>query len=279
MADGCEAHGGALRSPDADDRLQHLDQKAGSVPRWSCHRRRCACWSCLEGRHRSDSCARRGVRRRQSPPPLRAGRRRGRARRSRDSRRSAARAGVFVVVRPGEREDLDPAGAWPRARSAARPRPATRMAECVSACQSWLEDQAALGMDRVGHLPPAADLVVAPEAGDVGAAATAWRHGRGLADEEPRRRALGVVERLQRPGLASVVGPRPRERRERDAILQLEAVEFARVEQVGHLRAPLHLAATLAPGRGVSREGDGPAPSGSSARTAGSLLRGSEMGG
>ncbi len=95
------------------------------------------------------------------------------------------------------------------------------------------EDDSAPGMDGVDHLTPARDLLLGVDAGHAGAAEAGFHDRRGFGDQQSaRRRALGVIFRVQRPRRERRLGrPHPRQRRQRETMLELIGADLERRKQ------------------------------------------------
>ena len=95
------------------------------------------------------------------------------------------------------------------------------------------EDHAALGVNGIDHLAPARDLLLGINSGYAGAAKTRRHHGRGFGDQQSaRRRALGVIFRVQRPRReAGLFRPHPRQRRQRETMFELVGTDLQRRKQ------------------------------------------------
>ena len=92
------------------------------------------------------------------------------------------------------------------------------------------EDHAALGVNGIDHLAPARDLLLGVDAGHAGAAEAGFRHRRGFGDQQSaRRRALGVIFRIQRPGRETrLFRPHPGQGRQCEAMFELVGTDLQR---------------------------------------------------
>lgn len=96
------------------------------------------------------------------------------------------------------------------------------------------EDAPAGGVHRLGHVAPATDLVIGPDAGGVGIAYAHRRDRGGLAEDQAGIGALGVVLGHQGVGHAAFIGAAAGQRRHDDAVGQLEVAEHDGIEQSSH---------------------------------------------
>jgi hypothetical protein len=92
------------------------------------------------------------------------------------------------------------------------------------------EDHAAPGVNGIDHLTPARDLLLGINTGNAGAAKTRRHHGRGLGDQQSaRRRALGVILRIQWPGReARLFRPHPGQGRQCETMFELVGTDLQR---------------------------------------------------
>ena len=116
-------------------------------------------------------------------------------------------------------------------------------------------------VDRARHLPPALDLLLAPDARRGRPAEPFARDPRRFADDEPGAGALAVIGRHHRVGdRAGLVGPSARQRRHQDAIVRLYGAETDRIEENVMHRAPLPQAWCVAQGARKARRMEAHAP-------------------
>ncbi len=95
------------------------------------------------------------------------------------------------------------------------------------------KNESALGMNGVGDLSPAFDLLIRIDAGGGRISAPGRRHRRGFGDDQAARRgALPVIFRVQGPRRKTgSLRPHPRQRRHHDAVLQKTGPDLQRRKQ------------------------------------------------
>ncbi|MNE74126.1 hypothetical protein D3C80_1701800 [compost metagenome] len=97
------------------------------------------------------------------------------------------------------------------------------------------EDPSASAMHRLGHVGPAAHLVVGPDAGGVGVANAHGSHRGGFAEDQAGTGALYVVLGHKGVGHAAFVCAATGQRRHDDAVRQFEVAEGDRIENSRHI--------------------------------------------
>ena len=92
------------------------------------------------------------------------------------------------------------------------------------------EDHATLGMNGIDDLSPARGLLLGINAGHAGAAKTRRHDWRGLRNQQSaRRRALGVIFRVQRPGRETrLFRPHPGQGRQSETMCELIGTDLQR---------------------------------------------------
>ena len=100
-------------------------------------------------------------------------------------------------------------------------------------------DPPARPVNRVGHQPPARDLLGRVDTRRQRIADALLADLRRLGDDQRRRRALGVILGVERARCVAGAGPVPRHGRHRDPVRQVERAQPERPrERLGHRRRP-----------------------------------------
>src|SRR5690606_226164 len=88
------------------------------------------------------------------------------------------------------------------------------------------QDMAASHADRLRHEAPTADLLVGVDAGRRNIALPLGRDLRGLGDDQPRARALSIVEGIERGWDVAFAGAAARQGRHYDPVVEMQGSEL-----------------------------------------------------
>ena len=96
------------------------------------------------------------------------------------------------------------------------------------------DDLAACSVHGLGHIAPAAYLIIRPDAGGIRVTDAHRGYGRGFTDDQPSAGALHVVLGHHRVGHAAFIGAAAGQRRHDDAVVELQIANLDRVEKRSH---------------------------------------------